>query len=157
MSEPILDPELSALEQALARLEPRSSVSREAVLFRAGQASARRNWPWAAATCVSSLAVLVLGWVLWNRPEPQTIVERIVVHVERPAPAPLPVLTQPGSPGPSTESPEPGAFDYLRQRREVLYWGVEALRPLPPQESSEGLLTPAATPRLADTPGRAGL
>src|SRR5262245_32262441 len=90
MPEPILGPELKALEQALGTLEPQAQLSREAVIFRAGQASMRGRWLWPMSTIVSTAAAIVLGWFLWQQPAPSgneprvRIVEKnVFVPIER--------------------------------------------------------------------------
>ena len=56
MSGPDVDPELSALEESLGRLQPRAELSREAVLFEAGRAAAPRGRLWPALAGVSTVA-----------------------------------------------------------------------------------------------------
>jgi hypothetical protein len=161
MSGPDVDPELSALEESLGRLQPQAELSREAVLFEAGRAAAPRGRLWPAATGVSTLAAAVLGWLLWRQPLPaeappprvvvvEKVVEKVVervVHV--PVPAPLEPEPQPGVVShPVTDGFPERPGEYLRRRQEVLRWGVDILPAGPPQRPPGEPLTPALTPRL---------
>ncbi len=142
MSEPTIDPELAALEAALARLTPApAGISRAQVLFRAGQASARRRgWIWPCVTAALALATVTLGAALLLRPEPP-VVERIVyVRVEPPAPPAPRVADKPPPPAAAASAelqdgdPQPPDADYLRLRREVVQWGPDGV-PHPPAPS----------------------
>jgi hypothetical protein len=156
MSEPIRDPELAALETALGSLAPRPGVvDRDALLFRAGQASLRRCWAWPAATALLAVLSAALGAGLLLRPAPQ-VTERIVyVPVPEPA-APTPRAAD----TPLAAAPRPGSklddddfqakVDSLKLRNRVMSFGVEVLpKPPPPSgpgrvPSLEGLLGPDA-------------
>jgi hypothetical protein len=151
MSEPTLDPELSALEQALARLEPQAQLSRDAVFYQAGRAASRGRWLWPASTAASTLAAVVLGWLLWQRPQPETVVRVVYVRQVVPQPAEL-VDSQPAVEAEARSVADSGTADYLRRRTEVLRWGTEALHAPPPQPSKSEPLTPVAAPRLEPEP-----
>src|SRR5262249_30724133 len=70
-------PALNARAGALAGLKPRpAALDRDALMFRAGRASAPRGWKWPLATAALSLVALGLGIALLVRPQPQ-VVERI--------------------------------------------------------------------------------
>ena len=154
MPEVPLDPELKALEEALGTLEPQAQLSREAVFFRAGQVSMRGRWLWPASTIVSTAAAVVLGWFLWQQPEPSAN-ERPprVIIVEKIVPSPVeqhPTETPDRRPDLmiSTPTNDSDTTDYLRLRQEVMRWGVDVLHPGPLQNSSGRPLTPSAAPRL---------
>ncbi len=99
MSGPTHDPELTALEDALVRLAPASGVNRDALMFRAGQASVRRR-AWPIAAVASTLTAAGLAAVLLLRPP--TVLERVV-------------LVEP-SPAPTAPQQDDSAADYLRLR-----------------------------------------
>src|SRR5262245_35237733 len=83
------DPELSGLEAALSQLTPLAgSLSRDTVVFQAGQASVRGRWWWPAATVVAALTAAVLAVLLITRPP--HVVERIVYLPARVEEAPRP-------------------------------------------------------------------
>jgi hypothetical protein len=143
MSEPLRDPRLAGVEAALAGLKPvPGGLSRDALLFRAGQASVRRGWAWPAATALLAVAVLGLTMALVVRPtpEPERIFVQVPVEVER-APAPPVAEPQtPPAPPPVAAAPEvrvqPVADNYLRLRQQVLRHGVDSLPNLPPAEAA---------------------
>jgi len=131
------DPRLSALEAALAGLTPSAAgLSRDAILYQAGQQSARapgwQRWaPWAAAASALLLAP-ALGLMFRPAPEIRTevrTVERVVV-VGEPAPNPEPP-DQPLAPPPGTVASTATALaaqpSYLRLRQSVLRHGADAL------------------------------
>jgi hypothetical protein len=144
MPEPIANRDVAELEAALKGLAPSAvRLQRDLLLFRAGQASVRRpTWLWPTAAAVLAIAVAVLAALLSLRPGPEVITRTIVVQVP-PAPVKtalppkLPEQTEPSSlqptppPAPDTVvwGPLPGG--YLRQRQDVLRWGVDALPMLP--------------------------
>lgn len=146
MSEPFLDPELSELEQSLARLEPQEQLSRDVVFFKAGQASVRRPWFWPACSGLSTLVAASLGWLLLQRPtpEPERIIETVVV--EKLVPQPIAVTPTPAPE--SREVVDHRAVDYLKRRNEVLRFGADVLPESLPQVTSDDPLTPASTPRF---------
>jgi hypothetical protein len=150
--DPATSPELTALAEALRDLLPRaSSVDRDAVFFRAGQAAAPRRWWWPVATAMSSAAAVTLGVLLALRPVPAEI-ER-VVYVQVPS-AQRPEQAQgagaPRSPSesmetagyPDAEAPTPVYHSPQRRLEEhLLRWGFD------------GLSVPAPDP---NPPARAG-
>jgi hypothetical protein len=162
MPEPVLDPELKALEQSLGTLEPQAQLSREAVFFRAGQASMRGRWLWPVSTIVSTAAAVVLGWFLWRQPAPSDNepprVQIVTVFVPTPVEQ-QPAVTPEKVPDLliSTPTQDNDSTEYLRMRQEVMRWGVDALHPAPPQQPSGRPLTPSAAPRFDSGPlGGAG-
>lgn len=142
MSKETPDSRLGELETALARLTPSGGgLDRDALLFRAGKASARqRRWPWQAATGALALLAASLGAVLVLRPQPERVREIVVVHV----PVQAPVADQPPEsprdprPGPSAvfEEPTSAPTDYLRLRQQVVRWGPDVLPHTPPLQVS---------------------
>jgi hypothetical protein len=138
MSEPLSDPSLRALESALTGLAPlRADISRDRMLFLAGQAALRRRGRLFAGTA-AALAVLsaALGGALLVRPGP-TAAERVVyVRVPAPSPAPADAPLAPGpvrqeAPSPAGDAEEaPPGLDYLRLRQQVVERGPDALPPL---------------------------
>jgi hypothetical protein len=148
-------PELNALADALRRLAPSSGqLDRDELMFRAGQASARRSWRWPLATALSTAVALGLGAVLLFRPPTTHVVERIVqVPVEK---APLAPVAPPDVPAPApVEAPAPSspgaapfvALERYRQIEErLLLRGLEGLgtpppAPPPPRRSDLELLS----------------
>ena len=162
MSEPLPDPSLTALESALTGLAPvRADVSRDRMLFLAGQAALRRRgrlWPCATA----ALAVLsaTLGAALLARPEHPTAERVVYVRVAAPPPAPD---DSPLAPGPVREEvpataneaeAAPPGHDYLRLRQQVVEHGADALPPVAawpaPLEKDPGALAEPRLPRASD-------
>src|SRR4051794_22186887 len=77
-------PDLMELESALRSLVPReSAIERDALMFRAGQASIARpvfqaaRWRWPLATAAAALVALVVGRVTTQISEPR-VIERVV-------------------------------------------------------------------------------
>jgi hypothetical protein len=112
--------DLTALERALRELLPKTAaLHRDVLMYRAGRASAR-SWIWPAATFCSATAALVLGIVLWIRPEPP------VVYVAVPA-APA-EETSPSPPSPLAEQTERGAWSrYVHVQEQVSLYGLDGL------------------------------
>jgi hypothetical protein len=134
MSEPDATPELAALEAELRRLAPREGdIDRDALLFRAGRASARGGWAWPLTAALSTCVAVALAGVLTLRPP------RVVyVTVERPA-APA-EESPPISDEPPPAVREPVAVEelppYQRLQEHLLRWGLDGLpAPPPPAES----------------------
>ena len=140
-----LDPDLTALEQSLGKLEPAATIARDQVMYRAGQAASGTRWPWPASTAASALAACVLGFLLWRQSTVSLPAEPPrVVYVERVITVPAAIDTPSNEPGPSASAPAPSSLEYLRMRQEVLYWGPEVLRSSPGGSASrEPTLTPA--------------
>jgi hypothetical protein len=126
-------PDLTALAADLRRLSPREpGLDSSTLLFRAGQAAARRSWLWPAATAVSSLAALVLAAVLALQPAPQTVYSVLRVRIEPLAPpSALDTFT-------ATEEAMAAAPGDLSPRRRLqehlLRWGLEGLGQPPASE-----------------------
>ncbi len=130
------DDELAEFHAALARLKPTpDGIDLAQLMYQAGRRSASRpSGVWRIATAASLLLSLVLGSMLWLRPVPPPT-ERIVrVFVQPPAPPPEP-------PSPANDAPPPVATeprgtiepnDYLRLRRDILTYGLDALPPPTP-------------------------
>jgi hypothetical protein len=140
------DPEIAGLEAALAALAPMPGrINRDALLFRAGQASVPgRGWGWPCATATLGLVAAVLGVVVLVRPAPAPV-ERIVVMTV-PVPVPVPVPPAPGDlavpPGADVEAaqheetaPGQSPMNYLQLQMQVVRWGLEgvpAMAEMPP-------------------------
>jgi hypothetical protein len=149
MPENLPQPDLSALESALASLTPAPGrIDRDRLLFRAGQVSAgRRRWLWPAATGVMASVAATLGFLLLVRPAPEPIECMVFIQVE-PPPAPA---SQPAQPTPATPETEPvlaaadttrpAQVSYFRLQDQVLRWGLDALPSPPPAAVTEPLLT----------------
>jgi len=156
MSQPTHDPELTAVERALAGLAPSAgALNRDALMFAAGRASVRRGWAWPCAATVSTLAAAVLVTVLLFRPAPEPVVRYVSVPVPTPppetAPAPRPPaesVAQDDSPAPRSSSPRPG-LDALTLRHQMERWNDAGLPNLPLAASDE---KPAAPGELLDLP-----
>jgi hypothetical protein len=150
------DPELAGLEAALSALTPMpGQINRDALLFRAGQASVcRRTWGWPCATAALGLAAAALAVVVASRPAPT---ERIVVVTIK-----EPTLRV-NAPDPPTPEHVPSAasqalaghspMNYLQLERQVLRWGLDGLPATPSLPSSsvppltrDSLLGTAAAP-----------
>ncbi len=137
MSDGNRPPGLNDLEAALANLTPRPpALDRDALLYRAGRASAGRWWP--LATCVSTTVAAALAVILLVRPP----AERIVYL---PAPAPRPA-TESAAPEPEPSPPAGGSglAAYFRLEEQVLNRGLDGLPRLPagtgPAVTAEELL-----------------
>jgi hypothetical protein len=135
------DPEKAGLEAALAALAPMPGrINRDALLFRAGQASVpRRGWAWPAATAVLGLVAAILAAVIVLRPAPAPVERVIVVPAKEPAlpappvdvPSPPPPVVEPtpASPGGATTAQSP--MNYLQLQQQVLRWGLDGVPSLP--------------------------
>ncbi len=147
------DSGLKAVEAALGSLAPaRSRIDRDLVMFRAGQASARRassgRRPWMAAA--AGLASVALGEAAFMaRRPPPVVVERVVV-VREPAPAPAALSNaesvaqtpMPAAWRPSEGSPGLGESAYERLSSQVIRYGLDGL----PGPLSSGGAGPAPSP-----------
>jgi hypothetical protein len=126
MSEPARDPEVSALEAALAGLPPApAGLDRDRLMFRAGLAASRRpGWLWPGAAGVLGLATATLAVLLALRPEP-VVVERVVYRD-----VPVRVERQPAR---ETDEPSWGeeAGRYFQAREQLLGRGLDGV-PVPP-------------------------
>ena len=133
-AEPPRDPELRAVEAALAGLVPAApAVNRDRLLFEAGRRSAAPGRAWPLATL--GFAVLSAALALY-RPAPTAREVERVVYV--PVPASSSEVVEKVSEPPAAESMvaavEPPAFggEYLRRREQVLRWGADALPDVSP-------------------------
>ncbi|MBN1490247.1 MAG: hypothetical protein JXA69_10040 [Phycisphaerae bacterium] len=145
-----LTPAERELEAALAALQPAvPAMDRDALMFRAGRASARnRMLPWRLATAALALA---LTTSLAIRPEPRTV-ERIVrVPAETPRIDSMYALARASFPtgetGTATQS------SYLRVRDDVLAQGADAL-PRPPVGTVTDTEPVPEVRRVLDTPSQ---
>jgi hypothetical protein len=144
MSEEIREPDLAAVEAALAGLAPApGGVSRDQVLFRAGQASVRRGWGWPCATGVMTCVAAVLGVALLLRPVPQGAHSTHYVLIPAPslesfpvAPAPTVAREDPLPPEETEEEMPRLQISYFKLQDQVLRWGVDAL-PRPPAPATD--------------------
>jgi hypothetical protein len=129
MSEPTHDPDLSAVERALAGLTPSAGTfDRDALLFAAGQRSVRRGRAWPGIAVVSTRAAAGLAAVLVFRPAPAPVEHTVYVEVP---PKPRDDPAPPAAEAPPESSPRPQT-DYLTLRRQVERWGDAALPSAPP-------------------------
>ncbi|MCI0459300.1 MAG: hypothetical protein L0Z62_20315 [Gemmataceae bacterium] len=151
---------LTGLESVLKGLAPAAPrLDRDALLFRAGQASVPRPGRlWPCATCLLALVAGGLGLALAVRPEAP--VRERVVFITMPAPEPpgkpdpLRGLTPPARQAPVTApsfggSAEQGRLGYHALSRLVLRWGIEGLpRSVPAAPSGKAApLAPAPSYR----------
>jgi hypothetical protein len=147
---------MSEFEAELRRLVPRTGLDREALMYRAGRASARRGWGWPAATALSTAAAVVFA-LLWLRtPGPSAPGPRVHAPTRAPAvPAPKVAVPPPPAktpspsepPGPSASRPDDGpawlaGSESARLGEHLLHWGLDGLPPAQP--------TPAVVP--SDSP-----
>jgi hypothetical protein len=131
------DPELAGLEAALAALAPMPDrINRDALLFRAGQASIPgRGWAWPIATAALGVVSVVLAGVVAFRLSPSPAERVIVVKAPQPAPSAPPTQFA----GPPASEPEPGPaslgeiasgsspMTYLQLQKQVLRWGLDGV------------------------------
>jgi hypothetical protein len=132
MSEFLNNPELQAFENELRKLLPAAAaLKRDELLFRAGQASVRKQrrvWIVTSSCLLACLAGVsaVLAWHLMAAPE------RIrIVYVEKPAPSAQGKNQQAAAPAVSAnrqrrEQELPRAA-YLQMREQVLRWGADGI------------------------------
>jgi len=154
------DLKMAALEAALAALVPMPGrLNRDALLFRAGQASVRgRPWLWPAATAALGLAAAALGVLVMVRPAPAPV-ERIVYVAVKEAP-PGPAASVPAPPPPALElvvASEPSVgkvpITYLQLEQQVLRWGLDGVPATPePPPSSAPPMTRESLLRAAPAP-----
>lgn len=138
MSEDIRQSGLNALEAALAGLKPSApAFDRDALMFRAGQHSARRSaWPWPVLSAALALVAAGLGGLLAVRP---TVQQVVIVEVEKP--------TAPEAAARIAPPPEPKVLPPPRERAVV---ENNYLRPW--VMLVEGKATPAPLPPLYSPP-----
>jgi len=156
MSKVPFDPELTAVESALAGLVPaRSHVDRDQLMFQAGLASTqawgRSRWLWPAVAAALAVVACGEGVVLaTRRPSVRVVVVREPVKSSEDQPAPVVILSH--SPLPSSPVPDASAHtepDALRLRRQILRFGVDELPERPPLLThSSGETKPPVSPPL---------
>jgi len=133
MSEPPHDPDLTAVERALAGLTPSAGqLNRDALLFAAGRRSLRRGWAWPCAATAASLAAAILAALLFLRPEPGTVVRFVPVPsapVETAVSPPDERSSPPDGPPTASASPLRPDLDYLTVWHQVERWGDAGLPP----------------------------
>ncbi len=132
------DPALDALAEALRGLAPRAGrLDRDALMFRAGRASAPRRWAWPLATAASAATALALGVLLGARPEPTPRVVQTVVYL--PAEAPPRAPDQPAA-SPGGDGTGAGSWSsYLQGLERLARWDLDRLPPPPePPDEPEG-------------------
>ncbi|SRR6266478_3276557 len=138
MSDSTTDPKLAALEKSLSALVPAPGrIDRDQLLFRAGQASARRPQRlWPCAMALVSVIAVGLGLALMIRPEPRVIERVVFVSPESQAPAsgstgstPLPNATAVQNKTESSRELWVSSAGYVQQRDQAIRWGVDALPP----------------------------
>lgn len=145
------DPELSRLANTLAVLQPRvRPLDRDALMFRAGQASVPRpGWKWPLAASLSSFLAVVLGATLVLRASQGPSVVS--------APRPLPPVRAwqdqqppvrfpdapegPAAPSPYSSAEEPPMPRHLQIQEQILRWGLDGLpaAPAPAQPRPESI------------------
>jgi hypothetical protein len=137
MSQEPLNPDLAAVETAMASLAPRpSTIDRDRLMFLAGQATRGRDragWLWPLSTAASLMVAVGLVALLVVRGEPQTV-ERIV-YVPSESPVKAVAVVQVAH---ETEA----LSNYLRMRRLMIEQGLDKL----PESSSSDPGTPHSTP-----------
>ena len=151
------DPTLAGLEAALAALAPMPGrIDRDALLFRAGQASVpRRGWAWPGAAATLGVLAATLGALLAVRPA-ATPVERVIhVYVKEAAPPtanvpdPAPVPSAFALPSDVIASHEP-PINYLQLEKQIMRWGLEAMPDTPETQPPSG--RPLTRDSLPGTP-----
>jgi len=143
MSDASNNPEIEATARALRELQPVSAaVNRDAIMYRAGQASAaRRQWFWPAATATMMLVAICLGAVLAMH-SPMAAQERIVyVYVPQSTEFPSPLagaayeqVNPAGSEAQArlaSSEPATSPISYVLLREQVSRHGVDALPDAP--------------------------
>jgi len=153
VSEQNVDPELSVLADALAHLKPRpAALDRDALMFRAGRASAPLGWKWPLATTASTLTAVALGIALLIRPQPPVVEHTNTIYVNVIPPVPEAIKPEPKAIAPS-EPPAlvshtvdtPPRTDYQRLEDQLLRWGLDGQPAAPhtqqpPRETPDSLL-----------------
>lgn len=154
MAQQDYDPDLNHLGRQLRGLTPRPCpIDRDAVMFRAGQASVPRNWLWPVATALSTCLAITFGAALLVQPALDHRVE--VAPGRQPSPHNYGSTVQDFSPqnGPGETPDEPTIAaeedvwpapqtGYFHAQNNVLRWGLDGIA-VPP---------PASAPRPAEKP-----
>ena len=135
-----LTPAQRELESALAAVRPaRGGLNRDRVLFRAGQASARRQGLRTTGAMAVLSALLGASAILFALRGAETkVVERVVYREapEAPRVAVRPVETVAPSPAPASFASQ---SEYLRLRQAVLEKGLDALPAAPASATRDSL------------------
>jgi hypothetical protein len=133
MSEHAYDPELKAVEAALARLTPASpAVDRDRLMFRAGQAARPpRQWLWPTAT--AALALVSLGLTLLLAQRPAVVFQERLVYVVVPPP---PSLDPPTAASTTDATTSEALAAYHRLQEQVLQHGLDGIPEPPPSPPS---------------------
>jgi hypothetical protein len=143
------DSELADFAADLAALLPQAGgLNRDLVLYRAGQASARRQrWVWPASTACVTLVAAVLVALAYSRPPGERVV---VVRVVEPVPesSPAAAAMDMGSPAGLEQETTSTSIAYRRLENQVLRWGLEGI--------PDSALTANALPSLTVFGGTAG-
>jgi hypothetical protein len=148
MSEPTHDPNLTAVERALAGLAPSAgALDRDALMFAAGQRSARRGWAWPGAALGCAVAAAVLGAILLVRPPPEPVERVVVVEVlvpprEAPPSAGDESASFVEAPSAPQASPPRPDMTYLALRQQAERWGDAG----PPPPRGDGTDQPPDVP-----------
>lgn len=133
MSQEPLNPDLAAIEAALASLAPRpSTLDRDRLMFLAGQTARARDrtgWLWPLSTAASLLLAVSLAALLVVRGQPPAIEQ--IVHVPHESPAQDSAVVQVAH---ETEI----LGNYLRLRRQAIEGSADVLsdRSSPSREGS---------------------
>jgi hypothetical protein len=151
------DPELTVLQKSLQGLVPRgAALDRDRLMFRAGQAAARRRfWIWPGLASVAMVACVVLA-ALWSLrselPAKERIVYIVVPASDSVSPAVV-VAPQPPRPAPELSDYEqhvPERTEYRALRDQVVRMGVEALPQPGPDKTLGHFMKPLSRGSLRD-------
>ena len=123
--------EVKALEASLAALRPLdTALSRDDLMFRAGQASARRRPFWLLATVAAMLLAVVQGWWLRTASPPLPDVRYVYYPIVQLTPAVEVISAVIPDEGPITKK---SRIEYFQLCDEVLERGLDGL---PPSQAS---------------------
>jgi hypothetical protein len=152
------DPDLNNLGRQLRGLTPRPCpINRDAVMFRAGQASMPRNWLWPVATALSTCLAITFGAALLVQPAFEHRVEVAppwkpdLPNYRATVPGAIPSDGPGEAPGEGPAATEDDVWPapqtgYFHAENKVLRWGLDgiasppALPPSRPAEKPEMLL-----------------
>lgn len=161
MHEPSNEANLSDIRAALAALTPAPpAIDRDAILYRAGQASMKRGWAWPATSGVLATVAAVLGTMLVLQPKPDPLHETPLARVDVPASP----VQQGKNAMVRTARTSTVDVDHLGYGRDIaeyrmvqdqlLRWGLDAL-PSPPRLVAETVspLQSRPTQTLPTSPG----
>jgi hypothetical protein len=138
------DPDLNHLGRQLRGLSPRPCpIDRDAVMFRAGQASVPRTWLWPATTAVSTCLAITFAAALVVQPALERRSQVVPDWQSRPhgysSPVPdFPLSVGPGdAPGEAPAASEEDVWPapqtgYFHAEHNVLRWGLEGIAVPPP-------------------------